>query len=125
MIRRPPRSTRTDTLFPYTTLFRSDGLVRQDHERVISKQRHRQEECRAVQRSGPRLPQRRREVEELAGMVILVRRPQQANAMAGAVVPVEAEILQKQAGNPDPGREKIELKHPEIGQATCRTRVWQ
>src|SRR3546814_2900517 len=29
MIRRPPRSTRTDTLFPYTTLFRSvgEGLV--------------------------------------------------------------------------------------------------
>src|SRR3546814_21128590 len=26
MIRRPPRSTRTDTLFPYTTLFRSTGL---------------------------------------------------------------------------------------------------
>src|SRR3546814_3640676 len=27
MIRRPPRSTRTDTLFPYTTLFRSDWSV--------------------------------------------------------------------------------------------------
>src|SRR3546814_4650432 len=27
MIRRPPRSTRTDTLFPYTTLFRSVGRV--------------------------------------------------------------------------------------------------
>src|SRR3546814_19684486 len=27
MIRRPPRSTRTDTLFPYTTLFRSFGLL--------------------------------------------------------------------------------------------------
>src|SRR3546814_4695908 len=26
MIRRPPRSTRTDTLFPYTTLFRSLGV---------------------------------------------------------------------------------------------------
>src|SRR3546814_7569343 len=26
MIRRPPRSTRTDTLFPYTTLFRSRGV---------------------------------------------------------------------------------------------------
>src|SRR3546814_4979605 len=26
MIRRPPRSTRTDTLFPYTTLFRSDHV---------------------------------------------------------------------------------------------------
>src|SRR3546814_2597797 len=27
MIRRPPRSTRTDTLFPYTTLFRTEGVV--------------------------------------------------------------------------------------------------
>src|SRR3546814_8987170 len=27
MIRRPPRSTRTDTLFPYTTLFRSPGDI--------------------------------------------------------------------------------------------------
>src|SRR3546814_17446272 len=27
MIRRPPRSTRTDTLFPYTTLFRSALLL--------------------------------------------------------------------------------------------------
>src|SRR3546814_10991848 len=26
MIRRPPRSTRTDTLFPYTTLFRSSSM---------------------------------------------------------------------------------------------------
>src|SRR3546814_7597986 len=30
MIRRPPRSTRTDTLFPYTTLFRSDLPARYD-----------------------------------------------------------------------------------------------
>src|SRR3546814_3904900 len=29
MIRRPPRSTRTDTRFPYTTLFRSEAEVRQ------------------------------------------------------------------------------------------------
>src|SRR3546814_5156256 len=28
MIRRPPRSTRTDTLFPYTTLFRSEFAAR-------------------------------------------------------------------------------------------------
>src|SRR3546814_12839416 len=28
MIRRPPRSTRTDTLFPYTTLFRSGPMAR-------------------------------------------------------------------------------------------------
>src|SRR3546814_6218066 len=40
MIRRPPRSTRTDTLFPYTTLFRSfvakidrKGVHRQQHDK--------------------------------------------------------------------------------------------
>src|SRR3546814_4660783 len=32
MIRRPPRSTRTDTLFPYTTLFRSNVLWPMFHE---------------------------------------------------------------------------------------------
>src|SRR3546814_19682966 len=31
MIRRPPRSTRTDTLFPYTTLFRSRALYQSDN----------------------------------------------------------------------------------------------
>src|SRR3546814_9529089 len=33
MIRRPPRSTRTDTLFPYTTLFRSGNyhVITRDH----------------------------------------------------------------------------------------------
>src|SRR3546814_9673311 len=32
MIRRPPRSTRTDTLFPYTTLFRSGSAERRGRE---------------------------------------------------------------------------------------------
>src|SRR3546814_9971215 len=36
MIRRPPRSTRTDTLFPYTTLFRS---FRPDDEQIVGGQR--------------------------------------------------------------------------------------
>src|SRR3546814_10095941 len=45
MIRRPPRSTRTDTLFPYTTLFRSEAgaseslaadLVTEDTSRFAS-----------------------------------------------------------------------------------------
>src|SRR3546814_16257190 len=37
MIRRPPRSTRTDTLFPYTTLFRSHpahAVIVADHDLV-------------------------------------------------------------------------------------------
>src|SRR3546814_12919716 len=33
MIRRPPRSTRTDTLFPYTTLFRSHRRGKADRRR--------------------------------------------------------------------------------------------
>src|SRR3546814_16776953 len=35
MIRRPPRSTRTDTLFPYTTLFRSGPPLRQSRRREV------------------------------------------------------------------------------------------
>src|SRR3546814_5713702 len=35
MRRRPPRSTRTDTLFPYTTLFRSGGVERSQPRRAL------------------------------------------------------------------------------------------
>src|SRR3546814_21199223 len=35
MTRRPPRSTRTDTLVPYTTLFRSDPANYPEAERVL------------------------------------------------------------------------------------------
>src|SRR3546814_5650704 len=41
MIRRPPRSTRTDTRFPYTTLFRS----RADRERVVIVEHALQRSC--------------------------------------------------------------------------------
>src|SRR3546814_2906666 len=46
MIRRPPRSTRTDTLFPYTTLFRSDGAV----EAALRGRLHDQAQVTAAQR---------------------------------------------------------------------------
>src|SRR3546814_3360804 len=42
MIRRPPRSTRTDTLFPYTTLFRSIKIGLAGHinlQNLVSKRR--------------------------------------------------------------------------------------
>src|SRR3546814_9833500 len=41
MIRRPPRSTRTDTLFPYTTLCRSEELQRRRHLWRAPRARHR------------------------------------------------------------------------------------
>src|SRR3546814_16362703 len=40
MIRRPPRSTRTDTLFPYTTLFRSHDLILRCSREIKPRQIH-------------------------------------------------------------------------------------
>src|SRR3546814_5329876 len=48
MIRRPPRSTRTDTLFPYTTLFRSHRAARGRRSRTERPQ----ERARAGDRRG-------------------------------------------------------------------------
>src|SRR3546814_14925097 len=42
MIRRPPRSTRTDTIFPYPTLFRSADIARQGQGAVILHDRQRE-----------------------------------------------------------------------------------
>src|SRR3546814_17465335 len=49
MIRRPPRSTRTDTLFPYTTLFRSPAHLRLARRRQLLCRRFRNP---VAQRSG-------------------------------------------------------------------------
>src|SRR3546814_9094894 len=43
MLRRPPRSTRTDTLFPYTTLFRSPARIDRRFHRQTDAQRMRLE----------------------------------------------------------------------------------
>src|SRR3546814_20957039 len=42
MLRRPPRSTRPDTLFPYTTLFRSARDALAAHERTLASLSERQ-----------------------------------------------------------------------------------
>src|SRR3546814_14281655 len=55
MIRRPPRSTRTDTLFPYTTLFRSHS-----HRRSHRWLRARRCRSAACDRAGARPPVSRR-----------------------------------------------------------------
>src|SRR3546814_20892174 len=52
MIRRPPSSTRTDTLFPYTTLFRSDEAAAPVEKSLAAEFRR--------QRIGQRRPVRRR-----------------------------------------------------------------
>src|SRR3546814_15369512 len=73
MIRRPPRSTRTDTLFPYTTLFRSAHGIPQEAERG----------------SGEELvhDQGMREVSRLAGGLPKPRLPAIRNALRGDLRP--------------------------------------
>src|SRR3546814_2284425 len=48
MIRRPPRSTRTDTLFPYTTLFRSESPAADEDEISTDQLTRRLEEAETV-----------------------------------------------------------------------------
>src|SRR3546814_3990326 len=47
MIRRPPRSTRTDTLFPYTTLFRSVSIAERARQQAVGYARERVQGARA------------------------------------------------------------------------------
>src|SRR3546814_4221511 len=61
MIRRPPRATRTDTLFPYTTLFRSYRHLYGIGRRARGRARRRRAALRRRPVQGPPpLPQRRR-----------------------------------------------------------------
>src|SRR3546814_18995025 len=59
MLRRPPRSTRTDTLFPYTTLFRSRGvagcLVDQERGDAVDGRSDRSRRGGSGRRAGARL----------------------------------------------------------------------
>src|SRR3546814_11982843 len=68
MIRRPPRSTRTDTLFPYTTLFRSGSGIDETFFHVYFKceQCHFLEHCsKAI---APERGPERREVSAVSGL---------------------------------------------------------
>src|SRR3546814_12874718 len=96
MIRRPPRSTRTDTLFPYTTLFRSDDAPANagtlaSEIRLRSRPRH------VGRHLGPR---------PLAGL---------GSAASRATVPRSG----RRKSQP------TNAQGAEIGRASCRERVWQ
>src|SRR3546814_9910834 len=84
MVRRPPRSTRTDTLFPYTTLFRSieDLLLQSRHgqlegygvsaQRVVGKHRGNRDEEQAIG-GGYRQRARQRSEEHTSELQSLMR----------------------------------------------------
>src|SRR3546814_2194829 len=74
MIRRPPRSTRTDTLFPYTTLFRSRPATRIANRFARTRQarrrgRVRQSDCAG----GRRRPHAARSEEHTSELQSLMR----------------------------------------------------
>src|SRR3546814_9348107 len=74
MIRRPPRSTRTDTLFPYTTLFRSAFLFKEGRQQLGLFDRHGADEHRlaALVRLADRLGDRAELVGDILVEFILV-----------------------------------------------------
>src|SRR3546814_11719792 len=82
MIRRPPRSTRTDTLFPYTTLFRSRLREALDGELRRAVGRGPQEAERAAHR---------RQVEDVPAALTAQNRQHGARDMKGAEA-VEGEL---------------------------------
>src|SRR3546814_19105407 len=102
MIRRPPRSTRTDTLFPYTTLFRSSFKGR-----ALFRCTGRRESAGKRKDHNPLV------AEEIARAHILP---------AEGVVTTNAFITH--AGFKD-NVGNLTSKHIEIGRASCRERVCQ
>src|SRR3546814_15273539 len=111
MVRRPPRSTRTYTLFPYTTLFRSGpGFFReiagQDHRMALVRdRRHRIDEA-ALAFSRVAVVLRSRDMDDppcAGGQQRLGHRPGAAIIVDRAIGPVERQI----------------------GRASCRERVCQ
>src|SRR3546814_5605110 len=56
MVRRPPRSTRTDTLFPYTTLFRSTAITFRNAETSVRFERSRETDMNACCLAYPHCP---------------------------------------------------------------------
>src|SRR3546814_995788 len=81
MIRRPPRSPRTDTLFPYTTLFRSViafarparlGGARRQHRRTARHATARPTRCQPRHAGGDLCPALRR-IRQCAGAVAVLR----------------------------------------------------
>src|SRR3546814_15324807 len=124
MIRRPPRSTRTDTLFPYTTLFRSHRLgvalvevVAVALHRALQGVDHRPVEGMALAVAAEAVQaadrERHRRLVERPGMQV----------QHLLLDPMEAE-----AGDPrghareEPGDQRAA---EEIGRASCRERVCQ
>src|SRR3546814_11084911 len=108
MIRRPPRSTRTDSLFPYTTLFRSDVTAVEDQPVM----------CADAKRRG-----------HLPFELLLDRKHGLSGRKAGAVADAEDMGIDRKGLRPEGAvhHDIRRLAHDagQIGRASCRARVCQ
>src|SRR3546814_20151278 len=105
MIRRPPRSTRTDTLFPYTTLFRSiRGSLPSGPKAIL------QPLGGSSLREGPTRNRRRLGVNQPAR---LHRNREEVMSLLTILACILAVVL------------IVAFSGPQIGRASCRERVWQ
>src|SRR3546814_15447377 len=107
MIRRPPRSTRTDTLFPYTTLFRS--IL----ENIIPSS------TGAAKAVGVVIPELNK---KLTGMSFRV--PTSDVSVVDLTVELEKDATYDEIKAEMKAQSEGELKG-KIGRASCRERVWQ
>src|SRR3546814_19383554 len=100
MIRRPPRSTRTDTLFPYTTLFRSglakggDNADRYRHPLVgrPCRSRGRLDHEGNIGAGWPPKPQTRRQLTDMIRHCLIPRR------IVGQLGYVQTKLLRDESG---------------------------
>src|SRR3546814_19202512 len=122
MIRRPPRSTRTDTLFPYTTLFRSLPLaIDQPGCRAREVRR------RIARRLVPlRLEEERPASAEAAQHVVEPRagRDQFGLGRTLQVGPTEAEAALEAAILIEHAPRRDQRRPWQNGRASCRESVW-
>src|SRR3546814_11781698 len=122
MIRRPPRSTRTDTLFPYTTLFRSEAL---GHRQALRGRRH---TVLGIAAAGD---QRADLVSQLGLGYAVAQRYHLAGDLeagdVGGTLGRRVAALPLQAVRPvhTGGRPPAQPPAPPHGRATCGEQVWQ
>src|SRR3546814_16024025 len=115
MIRRPPRSTRTDTLFPYTTLFRS-GEHRGRGDAALAQQGHEQDEG-GEEGGAVEAAQRQRPGLRIIG---------QGEREKGGAEAEQVALAQAQASPADQRRaEHQDRAGRQNGRASSRERAWQ
>src|SRR3546814_15526638 len=139
MIRRPPRSTRTDTLLPYTTLFRSSG----DGEVIVDRYDPGDRGGGALQVGaaglvGHRSPQDRGAVDEVDGGLGQVPRARRVRELVADLLgdicrtarqplldqlpQLVASLLSRHRGH---AQADADARRDQIGSAACRESVWQ